>query len=237
MQKIDCSVLILAGGLATRLRPLTEKIPKALIEVNGEPFIAHQLRLLQKQGIEQVVICIGYHGEQIIDFVEDGRQFGLSVDYSSDGDKLLDTAGCIKQALPLVSENFFVLYGDSYLSCDYARVQAAFLHQKKLGLMTVFRNEGKWDKSNIEYRSGKILAYDKKMQTPDMHYIDYGLGMLTKQSFENVPENQVFDLAALYQILLKQDQLGAYEVTERFYEAGSLAGIKELEALLEQQKI
>src|SRR5712691_5353435 len=125
-------VVILAGGLATRLRPLTETIPKALIDVNGEPFIAHQLRLLRTNGIERVVVCAGYLGEMIQEYVGIGVRFGLHVAFVFDGPKLLGTAGAIKRALPLLGPEFFVLYGDSYLPCDYHAVQSSFMRANKL---------------------------------------------------------------------------------------------------------
>lgn len=225
---INLSIAILAGGLATRLRPVTEKIPKSLIEINSEPFIAHQLRLLQRQGFHHVVICIGYLGEQIIDFVDDGSQFGLSVDYASDGDKLLGTAGCIKHALPLLTDNFFVLYGDSYLPCDYSKVLNSFVQQKKLGLMTVCQNEQKWDPSNVEFVNGQILIYDKHQKTERMQHIDFGLSILNKKSFDIVPDNETLDLGLLYQILLEKNQLAGFEVKERSYEVASFDGNEEL---------
>lgn len=225
-------VVILAGGLATRLRPLTEKIPKSLVEVNGEPFIAHQLRLLREQGIHKVVICLGYLGEMVVDAIGDGSQFGLQVTYSFDGPTLLGTAGALKQALPLLNDNFFVLYGDSYLPCDYAAVQKTFMTHDKMGLMTVFRNEGQWDKSNVAFANGEISIYDKKQITPDMHYIDYGLGIFNKQAFAQLPENTAYDLALLYQELLQHQQLAAHEIRQRFYEVGSFTGITELEDYL-----
>src|SRR5579864_6791465 len=138
-------VAILAGGLATRLRPMTDKIPKALIEINGQPFIAHQLRLLAGRGIARVVLCLGYRGEMVRDYVRDGWNFGLQVNYSFDGPELRGTAGAIHQALPLLGESFFVLYGDSYLPCDYAAVEHSFTESGKPALMTVHRNDGQWD--------------------------------------------------------------------------------------------
>ena len=139
------TVALLAGGLATRLRPVTKRIPKSLIEVNGEPFVAHQLRLLQANGIRRVVLCVGFLGEMIREQIGGGERFGVEVEYSFDGDKLLGTAGAVKQALPLLGDSFFVLYGDSYLVCDYAAAATEFRTSGKLALMTVFRNEGKWD--------------------------------------------------------------------------------------------
>ena len=225
-------LVLLAGGLATRLRPLTETIPKSLVEVNGEPFISHQLKLLHSKGIREVTICLGYLGEMLSDYVGDGSRFGIKVRYSQDGDVLLGTAGAIKKALPLLGENFFILYGDSYLPCDYQATQHYFTHSKKQALMTVFRNQGQWDKSNVVFSEGEILTYDKNKQSPDMHYIDYGLGIFNQQAFQAIPNNEPHDLAVLYQDLLKQNQLAAFEIKERFYETGSFSGIKELELYL-----
>ena len=227
-------VVILAGGMATRLRPLTTAVPKAMLEVNGEPFIAHQLRLLQKQNIRNVILCVGFLAEQIRDFVGDGSQFNLQVDYVADGPQLLGTGGAIKQVLPQVERGFFVLYGDSYLNCDYAAVQTAYVKSQKLGLMTVFHNENLWDTSNIEFANGKLLAYDKKHRTRRMRYIDYGLGILTPEAFQYAPKEQTFDLAILYQNLLQKNLLAAFEVKERFYEVGSFTGIEELGAYLQK---
>jgi N-acetyl-alpha-D-muramate 1-phosphate uridylyltransferase len=222
---------ILAGGLAVRLRPLTEDRPKAMVEVAGEPFIAHQLRLLRAEGVREVVVCAGHLGEMIEAFVEDGRRFGLQVRFSYDGPKLLGTAGALKQALPLLGDAFFVLYGDSLLPCHYVHVQNAFQASGRLGLMTVYGNDGQWDTSNVHFEGGRILAYSKQQRTPAMHHIDYGLGMLRAAALEQLETPA--DLADLYQTLLEQDELAAYEVHERFYEVGSFAGIEETARYLE----
>jgi N-acetyl-alpha-D-muramate 1-phosphate uridylyltransferase len=229
-------VAILAGGLGTRLGELTKSIPKALIEVNGEPFIAHQLRLLRQNGVDHVVLCVSHLGEAIRGFVGDGSAFDLRVEYSYDGPVLLGTAGAIRQAQPLLGEQFFILYGDSYLPCDYRAVANSFQASGKSGLMTVFRNEGRWDSSNVEYSDARILAYDKKNRTPRMEFIDYGLGMLRAEALARIPDGQPFDLAQLYQDLLHDDQLAAFEVKMRFYEIGSLEGIQDLSNYLAVSK-
>jgi NDP-sugar pyrophosphorylase family protein len=221
-------VVILAGGLATRLGPITQATPKALVDVNGEPFIVHQLRLLKDRRIENVVLCVGYLGEQILERIGNGHNFGLRVQYSFDGPRLLGTGGAIKKALPMLdSPGFFILYGDAYLECDYADVQSEFEASGKLGLMTVYQNEGRWDASNIEFSDSRILAYDKKKPTSNMRYIDYGIGMFRKEVFETVPSEEPYDLAVLQQNLLSAGQLAAYEVADRFYEIGSLRGLEE----------
>ena len=228
-------VAILAGGLATRLRPVTETIPKALIEVKSEPFIYHQLRLLKKNGINKVVLCVGYLGEKIEAVIGSGKNFGLTVEYAYDspgGGPLLGTAGALKKALPLLGDDFFVMYGDSYLPCDYSAVQQSFIEQQKNSLMTVFHNQGQWDKSNVKYVDHQIMIYDKKSSDSELHYIDYGLGIFHASAFDRVPENFFYDLADLYQILLAEKQLSAFEVKERFYEIGSFSGIEEMNQLV-----
>jgi NDP-sugar pyrophosphorylase family protein len=228
-------VVILAGGLATRLRPVTKTIPKALIKINDKPFIAHQLNLLRDKGIKRVVVCVGFLGEQIEAFVGDGSQFNLDVSYAYDGEKLLGTAGAIKKALPLLGDAFFVIYGDSYLACDYLAVQRDFMRSKKLALMTVFNNNGLWDASNVEFTDGKLMAYNKTQRTKNMHYIDYGLGIFKATAFATVLAQQPYDLACLYQQLLRDDKLLGYEIKQRFYEIGSLAGQQELAEYLNSQ--
>jgi NDP-sugar pyrophosphorylase family protein len=220
-------VAILAGGLATRLRPLTEKIPKSLLEVNGEPFIVHQLRVLKANGARQVVLCVGNMGEMIRELVNDGHAYGLDVDYSLDGTTLLGTAGALKQALPKLGESFLTLYGDSYLLCDYSAIAREFTASGKQALMTVFRNEGKWDTSNVEFQNGEILAYSKIEQTPRMNYIDYGLGAFQAKAFDCVQTGQACDLAELYGRILAARQLAGIEVRQRFYEIGSREGLEE----------
>jgi NDP-sugar pyrophosphorylase family protein len=221
-------VAILAGGLATRMRPLTEATPKALLDVNGEPFIDHQLRLLASRGLDRVVLCVGHLGERIEAWVGDGRRYKLDVRYAHDGPRLRGTAGALMTALPLLGEAFFVLYGDSYLPCDFLAVQRRFQEAGGLGLMTVFRNEARWDASNVHFENGRILAYDKVRRTAQMRHIDYGLGVLRRDAFADAPENVPSNLANLYACLLARGQLAAFEVPERFYEIGSFDGLRDL---------
>lgn len=228
----DIPVAILAGGLATRLRPITETIPKSLVAVAGQPFIEHQLEQLQREGIRRVVLCVGYLGEMVREVVGDGSRFGLRVDYSFDGPKLLGTGGALRQALPLLGETFFVLYGDSYLPIPFAPVAETFLASGKQGLMTVYRNEGSFDTSNVVFAGGRIRIYDKKAKLPEMRHIDYGLELLEPAAFAPFAGREAFDLAELLQNLLGRDQLAGHEVTTRFYEIGSHAGLNELDALL-----
>lgn len=228
-------VAILAGGLGTRLGPLTRDVPKSLVEVAGEPFLAHQLRLLARAGIKHVVLCIGHLGEQIRRFAGDGQRFGLQIVYSEDGPVPLGTAGAVRKALGALGQQFFVLYGDSYLPCDYHQIQEAFRASRKPALMTLYRNEDRWDKSNVEFDGSRILAYDKANRTPRMRHIDYGLGVFDRQVFEALPEGVPYDLARLYQELLAAGDLAAYEVAERFYHIGDLEALRELDDYLKRR--
>jgi NDP-sugar pyrophosphorylase family protein len=230
-------VAILAGGLATRLRPITEKIPKALIEVADQPFLTHQLRLLHKAGIRKAVLCLGYRGEMIEQEFGDGRSAGVELKYSFDGPELLGTGGALKKALPLLGPRFFVLYGDSYLPIDYAAPARAFVESGKPGLMTVFRNEGRWDTSNVWFHDSAIRSYSKKERTPEMQHIDYGLGILSSKALEPWANGQAFDLADVYRNLISRDELAGFEVTQRFYEIGSPEGLAELDAILRSNQL
>jgi NDP-sugar pyrophosphorylase family protein len=204
------------------------------VEINGEPFLWHQLRLLRENGVDRVVMCVSHLGEQVQESAGDGRQFGLHIDYSFDGDILLGTAGALKRAQPLLGESFLVLYGDSYLPIDLHAVETAFRASGKAGLMTVYSNQGQWDTSNVEFVDGRIVAYDKKHRTGRMRYIDYGLGVLNADALARVPAETPFDLAALYQELLSAGELAAFEAPQRFYEIGSFSGIEELSSYLRE---
>ena len=231
----DWPVAILAGGLAKRLRPITETIPKALVTLAGAPFVAHQLRLLHSVGLRRIIICAGYLGEMIEGEIGDGATFDLRIEYSFDGPRLLGTGGALKRALPLLERRFLVLYGDSYLPTNYRKAALAFTTGNKAGLMTVYRNQGRWDASNVQFEAGQILRYDKQQRTPEMHHIDYGLGILRAESLAFWPDNEPFDLADVYRHLLSGNQLSGHEVTERFYEIGSPEGLAELDAFLRRQ--
>jgi len=224
---------ILAGGLATRLRPVTGTVPKAMVEVAGKPFIHHQLDLLKRKGIRRAVVCAGHLGEQIQAYVKNGSSLGLTVSYSFDGASLLGTGGALRKAAPLLGDVFWVTYGDAYLDADYAAVLEFFRGRSSPGLMTVYHNENQWDQSNILYAGGQILNYDKKRPTPDMKHIDYGLSLLSREVLDGIPAGKAFDLADLYAALVKSGQMLGYEVDRRFYEIGSPEGLRETRAYLE----
>ena len=217
-------VAILAGGLATRMHPVTQTIPKSMIEVAGRPFIDHQLELLRAENVKSVVLCVGHLGEMIEAHVGDGGRFGLSVRYSFDGEKLLGTGGALRRALPLLGQDFFVLYGDSYLEIAYASVQMAYRDSRKPALMTVFRNEGQWDTSNVLFDGANVIRYDKRHPSTDMKFIDYGLGILSDDLLK-VRTDEAFDLSEIYATLAGEGRLAGFEATKRFYEIGTPSGL------------
>jgi NDP-sugar pyrophosphorylase family protein len=228
-------VVILAGGLATRLRPLTEKIPKALVEVAGRPFLEHQVQLLKRNAISDLILCVGYLGEMIQRRYGVGAGLGIRIRYSFDGSKLLGTGGAVKRSLALLPDAFFVLYGDSYLPVDYQAVAAAFQEAGEPALMTVFANADAWDTSNVWFEHGEIRLYSKREKLPEMRYIDYGLMICTRQIFCDYPDDAPFDLADTLENLSRKGQLAGYEVSQRFYEIGSPAGLAELDRLLSER--
>jgi MurNAc alpha-1-phosphate uridylyltransferase len=225
-------VAILAGGLATRIRPLTLSYPKALIEIAGKPFLHYQLSYLRSQGVNDVIICVGHLAELIKDYVGNGSNWGLKVDYSFDGDSLLGTGGALKKAIPLLGENFIILYGDSYLPIEFKKVVNAYFQSGNLGLMTVFNNKNQWDKSNVFFENGYVVDYSKDAVNSNMHYIDYGLGILSADAFKFMPDQHPFDLSRIYNRLINMRQLVGFEIFERFFEIGSHQGIADFEAFL-----
>lgn len=222
--------VILAGGLATRLKPISETIPKSLIEINGDPFIFHQLRLLRSKGISKILICTGYLGQKIESIVGDGKSFGLDVSYSNDGDLLLGTGGAIKKAYPKLDSAFMILYGDSYLNFNYSKLYSFFTSSSFSAVMTIFENKNEFDKSNVVFENGKLELYSKNY-SPSMRYIDYGLSIVHKSIFDK-KEDDIFDLSSILESLSIQKKLGAFEVKNRFYEIGSFQGIRDLEIYL-----
>jgi NDP-sugar pyrophosphorylase family protein len=229
---VSLPVAILAGGLATRLRPVTETIPKALIEIAGRPFAEHQAELLQAQGVTEVVWLVGYRANQIEEALGSGSRWGLRFTYVHDGPVLLGTGGAVRRALPHLGEAFFVMYGDSYLECSFADVERAFGQSGRSGLMTVYRNEGLYDTSNVQFADGRIVSYEKSARTPEMRHIDWGLGVLKASAFAPYPSGAPLDLARVYQDLLAAGDLAGYEVANRFYEIGSPEGIADTDAYL-----
>jgi NDP-sugar pyrophosphorylase family protein len=225
--------LVLAGGLGTRMRPLTETVPKALLPVAGRPFAEWQLDWLASEGVDRVVYSVGYLGEAIEGHIGDGRRWGMSVRYIHEGGRLLGTAGAIRLAADLdaLDDAFFVLYGDSYISVDLRDVERRFRSCGLPALMTVYRNDGRWAESNVEYRDGMVVLYDKfATDRRGMHHIDYGVLALTRALIEKeVEAGSAADLAPLMTQLSRSGRVAGFEATERFFEIGSREGLHQLE--------
>jgi N-acetyl-alpha-D-muramate 1-phosphate uridylyltransferase len=229
-------VAILAGGLGTRLYPVTQTIPKILVDFDGRSFAEHQLDWLQREGVTHVVYCLGHLGEQVVAAIGDGSRWGMHFDVVMDGPRLLGTGGALRRALPQLGERFFVLYGDSLLTCSLAAVEQAYVASERACLMTVYPNENRWDRSNVIFRGGRIVTYDKRHPTPEMRHIDYGLGIVAGRVLLDYPADQPLDLARVYQDQLQAGELAGYEVTSRFYEIGSPEGLEETRAYLAQRR-
>ena len=229
------SLVILAGGLGKRLGQITKKVPKALIDISGKPFISRQLDYLKHQGFQNIIICTSYQGDKIRNFVGDGSKFKLNISYSDDGDKLLGTGGSIKKASKKLKKDFFILYGDTFLPINFSLVEKAFFEEGKPALMTILKNIDQWDKSNA-YFENKRVSYNKKNPTKDMNYIDYGLTVVNNSIFNDFPDEQSFDIADVYEKLSKNKLLAGYEVKERFYEIGSKNGLIETIKFFKKEK-
>lgn len=225
-------IAILAGGLATRLGSLTSNLPKSLIEINGRPFIDWQMNQLVSAGYSHFVFCLSHKSGLIQNYVGDGSRWDVDVQYSLDGELQLGTGGAIKNALPMLGQNFAVIYGDSFLPIDFSEVEDDFLESGAQGLMTIFANNDQFDKSNVEYSDGNIIHYDKVIRNSHMRHIDYGLTYLRAQAFSEFKESKSFDLSDVYSQLLKKDELSGFEVFERFYEIGSQQGIADFSEYL-----
>lgn len=225
-------VAIIAGGLATRLGSIATHTPKLLLEVAGKPFFENQLELLQAAGLTRIVLCTGHLGDVIQKRYRDGSNFGVSISYSFDGQALLGTGGALRKALPFLGSVCYVLYGDSYLPMDYQAAYEAYKASGKSALMTIYANEGRYDRSNVHAETGRIISYDKNHPTSRMKHIDYGLSIFSAEAIMRMPANSPYDLADLQHMLAEEGQLAAFEVQERFYEIGTPAGITELETYL-----
>lgn len=225
-------IVILAGGLATRLYPYTLGVPKSLILINDKPFIYWQLKQLKEQNTKNIILCLGKHSKQIIDYLELNSKFGLNIKYSLEKEKL-GTGGAISNVYSKLDDYFGILYGDSYLQINFKRIEKYYKKKNKLGLMTVYKNNGLYDRSNIIYKNKKIVKYEKELQDDEMKFIDYGFGIIDKSVFRKRRGN--FDLANIYKELLSKNELASYRVKKRFYEIGSFQGMEETSEFLKEK--
>jgi N-acetyl-alpha-D-muramate 1-phosphate uridylyltransferase len=229
--------VILAGGLGTRLLPITQTTPKAMIPICGRPFLEYQLTLLRTHGIIDVVLCVGYLGEKIKDYFEDGSRFGLSIRYGEESGHLLGTAGAVKNVEHHLQDEFFVTYGDAYLRLDYGRVMLYFRRHNRLALMVAYKNQDRHDRSNVVVKGRFVAAYDKQRKLPGMEYIDFGVSVLRKKALQDIPSGGPASLEGLYTRLIARRQLLAYRAQRRFYEIGSGPGLAEFDALIRSGRV
>jgi NDP-sugar pyrophosphorylase family protein len=228
----EMQVAILAGGLATRLRPVTEQIPKSMVEIVGKPFLEYQVELLRRNDVCDIVLCVGHLSEQIKDYFGDGTRYGVHLTYSDEGEQRLGTGGALKLAEPALADVFFVLFGDSYLMLDYRAIMDYFLARDRQGLMVVYHNENRYDSSDVLVEDGLVTAYDKGHPVPGMIYINHGLSIMRKQILAAAPSNTPFTLETLMRQVTSQGQLLAFETKQRFYEIGSFAGLQAMRQLV-----
>lgn len=235
----NMQVVVLVGGLGTRLGELTGNMPKPMVGVHGKPFFLYMLELLKWHGFRQFHFCIGYQGKAIKKYFGNGDKFGVHITYSSDETKLLGTAGALRNALAMLEEDFLLIYGDSYMDIGYNELVYRYIQLKKQGhkkaIMAIFQNNDRYDKSNVLFKNGRIIAYDKKNPTPDMQHIDYGISVLNKKLIAGIPRDQVADLASLYNKTAREGSVAAYPIRKRFYEIGTPTSLTEFRKFVQKR--
>ncbi|MBK8258468.1 MAG: NTP transferase domain-containing protein [Polyangiaceae bacterium] len=233
--------VVLAGGLATRMRPRTQHVPKLLLNVGGKPFAEHLIKQLKRCGASEVVLCIGHLGQAIRDALGNGNRFGVHILYSDEGDTLLGTGGAVKHAAPLIRDTFVLTYGDSFLPFDYhAPLEDLEAHPNALGTMAVYKNADTLDVSNCVVLGTFVVRYEKRLKgsprDPQMDHIDYGATALRKQVIDELPSGVHIDFADVQSRLAQAGRLRAYTSADRFYEIGSEAGLADFEAFVQSQR-
>lgn len=228
-------MVILCGGLATRLGDLAKNIPKSMIPIEGKPFLKYQIENLKKHSIKDIILCVSHLSGKIKDYFGNGEQFGANIKYSDDGEKPLGPIGAVKNAESLLEDVFFVMYGDSYLSVDFQKVYSYFTQNNKLGLMVVYKNYDKYDKSNLAVENGMVVGHRDNDKTKDIEYIDYGTSIFRKNALEFVPKNTFYSTKQFFSDLIKKEELLAFEAKERFYHIGNPDAIEEFRSFIRSQ--
>jgi NDP-sugar pyrophosphorylase family protein len=228
-------MVILCGGLATRLGSLTKNVPKSLIKIYEKPFLQYQIEILKKRSINDIVLCVGHLSEQIKEYFGNGEKFGVNIKYSYDGDKQLGPIGAIKNAEKLLEKEFFIMYGDSYLDIDFQKISSYFNEFDKLGLMAVYKNFDKYDKSNLIIKNNMIIAYGEKERTKDMVYIDSGTSILKKEALNLIPKQTFFSTGDFFTKLISKNELLAFEIEKRFYHIGNPEALEEFSNFIKTQ--
>lgn len=226
-------VVIFTGGLATRLRPITENVPKSMIIIKGKPFLEYQINLLKRNKIEDIVLCVGHLAEQIKEYFGNGQKFGVKITYSEEKERLLGTGGALMLAKPFLKDIFFTMYGDSYLMLDFGKIMEEFLKFKKKAMMVVFKNNDCFDKSNVSIKDGYVIKFSKNDGDEDIEYIDEGTSIFRREVLNLIPPDKFFHLDDIFMRLIEERELLAYETKQRFYEIGSHRGLEEFAGLIE----
>lgn len=230
----DTTLVILAGGLATRIRPITNNKAKALIEINRKPFIYWQLKYYIKQGVKNFIFLLGYKGDQIEEYIKNNNCFNVNVSFYHDGNQLCGTGGSILQSINKLPENFFILYGDTLLQIDLDDMYNFYNTNSHQTVMSIFKNKSMYDKSNVQKLSNNIITYNKEDRQNDMSYIDYGISIVNKEVFISNTDKTLTDLSSFYKTISSKNKLLGYEVFERFYEIGSFEGIKQTQSFVKE---
>jgi len=224
-------IAIICGGLATRLGSLATNIPKSMIDIDGKPFLEQQIEMLKKHNITDIVLCVGHLSDKIEDYFGNGDKFGVNIKYSQDGAKALGPIGAIKNAESLLDDVFFIMYGDSYLSVDFQKAYSFFKEHDKLGLMVVYKNNDKYDKSNLVIKDNMVVGYREK----EAVYIDYGTSILRKKALDLVPKNTMYSTGQFFSDLISKKELLAFEAEKRFYHIGNPDALEELRSFIRSQ--
>jgi len=220
-------IVILCGGLATRLSHLTKYTPKSMVEIEGKTFLEYQIENLKKQSIKDIVLCVGHLSEKIEEYFGNGEKFDVNIRYSYDKEKLLGAIGALKNAEHLLKDTFFIIYGDSYINVDFHKIRDHFTQHDKPALMVVYKNQDKYDRSNLIVQDNMVIGYGEKERTRDMIYVDYGTSVLRKSVLENIPKDTPYSTEQFFSELVKKRELMAFEVQERFYHIGDLEALEE----------
>jgi NDP-sugar pyrophosphorylase family protein len=199
-----------------------------MIQINGKPFLEYQIENLKKNEISDIVLCVGHLSEKIESYFGKGERFGVNIKYSHDGEKLLGPMGAVKNAESLLENNFFIMYGDSYLTLDFKKVHSFFIKENKLGLMVVYKNFNKFDKSNLIVENNLVTAYGENNRTKEMIYIDYGTSVIRKKSLDLIPIDEYFTTGQFFVKLIENKELLAFEADNRFYHIGNPESLEEL---------
>jgi len=221
--------VILAGGLGTRLRPLTDRQPKALVRVQGKPFLEHQLELLQRGGVRDVLLLVGYRGRQIEQSFGDGARLGLRLRYSLE-DTPLGTGGALRQAEALLPDDFLLLNGDTLMPLDYEKLEKAYRQSQKLGLLVAYENPEHALDNNLALGSDHLVTAYHRHNPAGLTHVDAGLGVFSKRLLQFIPPALRVSLEEeVYPMLIHRSQLMGFPTPQRFYDMGSFAGLEALE--------